>query len=131
MNVFDGDYLIATIRKFSDWKPGLDFVTDDDKFLQVGTWNYDKGKVLDRHEHNIHQRYSTITQECVFVVTGAMKVKFYSRNRKFLQYEILERFDYAIIFGGGHEYEILENDTKIIETKNGPFPGVIVDKTRY
>lgn len=131
MNIFDENFLIATIRKYSEWKEGLDFVTDDDKFLQVGTWNYNKGKILDRHEHNVYDRYASITQECVFVVTGAMKVNFYSRNRQFLHSEKLECFDYAIIFGGGHEYEILNDDTKIIETKNGPFPGVDKDRTRY
>ena len=131
MNIYDGDELIAIIRKYSDWKPGLDFVTDDHAFIQVGTWNYNSGKTLDRHEHNIVERFSDKTQECVFVVDGSMKVYFYSAKRTYLESITLQKHDYAVIFGGGHAYEILEDNTKIIETKNGPFPGVELDKTRY
>ena len=131
MNIYEGSKLIAIIKKYEDWKKGLDFVTEDDKFIQVGTWNYDAGKLLDRHEHNLVERKSDITQECVFVVSGSMNVYFYSTEREFLKKIKLNQFDYAVIFAGGHSYKILEDDTKIIETKNGPFPGVELDKTRY
>ena len=131
MKIYDNDKLIALVRRYSDWKTGLDFVTEDDAFIQVGTWNYNKGKLLDRHEHNIVKRTSNVTQECVFVVSGSMNVDFYSFDKTFLRKVVLEKFDYAVIFGGGHAYEILEDDTKILETKNGPFPGVEVDKTRF
>lgn len=131
MKVYDGNQLIAIVRKYRDWKPGLDFVTSDETFIQVGTWNYNAGKKLDRHEHNIVTRQSDITQECVMVVSGSMNIDFYSSERNFLQQVCLEQFDYAVIFGGGHAYEILEDDTKILETKNGPFPGVEIDKTKY
>ena len=131
MIILDGEDTIAIIRRYEDWKPGLDFVTPDETFIQVGTWNYDAGRELDRHEHNFVERSSSITQECVFVVTGSMDVDFYSQTRVFLETVRLQTFDYAVIFGGGHSYRILENDTKILETKNGPFPGVEIDKTRY
>lgn len=131
MKIEQDGVLIATIKRFSDWKKNLDFVTSDDAFIQVGTWHYDKGRVLDRHEHNIVDRKSNITQECVFVVSGKMLVKFFDHNRKFVKSITLNQFDYAVIFSGGHEYEILENDTRILECKNGPFPGVTLDKTRY
>jgi len=131
MKVHDGEQVIAIIKKYAEWKIGLDFVTDDEKFIQVGTWNYNSGKRLDRQQHNIVERNANLTQECVFVVTGSMNVEFYSSERVFIKKVRLQQFDYAVIFGGGHAYEILEDDTKIIETKNGPFPGVDVDKTRY
>ena len=131
MKIFDGEQLIAIVRKIDEWKNGLDFVTSDESFIQVGTWNYNAGKTLDRHEHNFYERTSNITQECVFVVSGSMLVDFYSYDRVFIDRVTLEKFDYAVIFGGGHSYEILEDDTKIIETKNGPFPGVDLDKTRF
>lgn len=131
MNIFDGDQIIAIIKRYADWKTGLDFVTADEKFIQVGTWNYNTGKRLDRHEHNVVERTANLTQECVFVVTGSMNVEFYSIERTFIEKVTLQQFDYAVIYGGGHAYEILEDDTKIIETKNGPFPGVDMDKMRY
>ena len=131
MKIFDDDQLIAIIRRFNEWKPGLDFVTPDETFIQVGTWSYNTGKTLDRHEHNVHERTSNLTQECVFIVAGSMNVDFYGRNKVFIERVLLQQFDYAVIFGGGHAYEILEDNTKILETKNGPFPGVEIDKTRY
>ena len=131
MKIYDGDQLIAIIRQFNEWKPGLDFVTPDETFIQVGTWSYDAGKTLDRHEHNVHERTANLTQECVFIVTGSMNVDFYGSNREFIQRVLLQQFDYAAIFGGGHAYEILEDNTRILETKNGPFLGANIDKTRY
>ena len=131
MKIYDNKLLIAIIRNFDQWKPGLDFITPNESNIQVGTWNYDAGKVLERHEHNRVHRKSDITQECVFVVQGKMLVKFYSKERKYLKSVILKKFDYAVIFDGGHEYKILCDDTRIIETKNGPFLGVELDKTKY
>ena len=130
MNIIDNKILIAVIKRFSEWKDNLEFVTDEDKFIQVGTWKYNKGKTLDRHFHNISERKSNVTQECVFVVTGSLLIKFYS-GQKFLKSVILNQFDYSIIFNGGHSYEILEDNTRVLETKNGPFPGLELDKTRY
>ena len=39
--------------------------------------------------------------------------------------------DLAVFVYGGHGYEILEDDTKIIEAKNGPFINVEKDKERF
>jgi hypothetical protein len=32
---------------------------------------------------------------------------------------------------GGHDYTILEDDTRILEIKNGPFLGREIDKTLF
>ena len=32
---------------------------------------------------------------------------------------------------GGHGYEILEDDTEVIEAKNGPFTDVNTDKVKF
>ena len=44
---------------------------------------------------------------------------------------ILKEGDMAIMAYGAHGYKILENNTKIIEAKNGPFLSVEVDKVKY
>ncbi|GIR20687.1 hypothetical protein CM15mP35_09480 [bacterium] len=31
---------------------GLTFLTDDENFIQVGLWRYQKGKVLQTHYHH-------------------------------------------------------------------------------
>ena len=37
----------------------------------------------------------------------------------------------AVFAFGGHGFEILENDTKIIESKNGIFTSVEQDKVKF
>ena len=123
--------LLAVIVSPSQWQKGLDFITVDEEFIQVGTWNYDRGKVLDRHFHNIVNRSSQLTQECVVVMSGSMFVKIYDDEQAFMCEKKLIAGDFAVLLAGGHGYEIQEDDTRIIETKNGPFLGVDLDKTRF
>ena len=114
-----------------DWTHGLQFLTDDHQFLQIGTWWYDKGKVLDRHHHNVVERKSNLTQECVIVISGTMKVDIYDDLQNFIESFEIKAGELAFFEAGGHGYEILSDDTKIIETKNGPFLGLDKDKTRF
>ena len=39
-----------------DIKEGLSFFSQDDEFIQVGSWNYDKNKELMKHIHNQIER---------------------------------------------------------------------------
>ena len=123
--------LICIVHLKSDWVKGLNFITEDEEFIQAGTWWYDKDKVLDRHHHNLLKRTSTITCECIFVVQGSMLVDLYDENNIFLNDFKMHSGDTAVFLGGGHGYKILEDNTKILETKNGPFFGVELDKTRF
>jgi len=118
----------AIIHRGSDWKDGLDFLTPDETFCQVGTWLYQKGKKLRAHRHICNERPNTLTQECVIVISGSMRVDFYHDDNRVFCSEILQKGDLMIILAGGHGYEILENSTKIIECKNGPFVSVEKDK---
>ena len=127
----ENNELLVLVKRQADWKDGLDFLTGNDQFLQVGTWNYDAGKQLDRHYHNNVERVSTLTQECVAVFSGAMEVTVYDKQRNHLTEFTLSTGDFAVFLGGGHEYRILENGTRILESKNGPFLGVDADKTRF
>ena len=54
-----------------------------------------------------------------------------SINQDYLDEYELNEGDLAVFVYGGHGYEILEDDTKIIETKNGPFTGVENDKVKF
>ena len=62
---------------------------------------------------------------------GSMKVILYTEEKDFLQEYTLFEGDLAVFAYGGHGYEILEDDTQIIESKNGPFLDVKVDKTKF
>ena len=123
--------LISIIYRNEDWVKGLNFITPDEMFVQVGSWWYDKGKKLDSHIHNDFDRIATRTQESVYVRRGSMKVLLFTEKMEFLQEYVLYEGDLAVFAYGGHGYEILENDTQIIESKNGPFLDVNLDKTKF
>ena len=123
--------IISIIHRDEDWKEGLDFITPDDLFVQVGTWWYDKGQVLARHIHKDYDRSARRTQESVYVKRGSMKVTLYTETREPLQEYILNVGDLAVFAYGGHGYEILEDGTQIIESKNGPFIDVDTDKVKF
>jgi hypothetical protein len=123
--------LYCIVYRDEDWVKGLNFITSEDCFIQAGSWWYDKGKILDSHTHNEFERKAYRTQETVFVMQGKMKVSLFTESHEFLDEYILNKGDLAVFIYGGHGYEILEDDTKIIETKNGPFTGVENDKVKF
>ena len=124
-------YIISIIYRDSDWVKGLNFITPDELFLQVGSWWYDKGKKLDSHVHNEFERSAMRTQESVYVKKGSMRVLVYNEEMEYLEDFILNQGDLAVFAYGGHGYEILEDSTQIIETKNGPFVDVETDKRKF
>ncbi len=123
--------IISIIYRDSDWVKGLNFITPDNLFIQVGSWWYDKGKKLDSHVHNDFDRNATRTQETVYVKAGSVRVLLFTEDEQYLQDYVLYEGDLAVFAYGGHGYEILEEDTKIIESKNGPFVSVDEDKKRF
>lgn len=123
--------ILAIIFRDNDWSEGLNFITPNELFIQVGTWWYPKGKKLASHVHNDFERTALRTQEMTYVRRGAMKVLLYDNSKKYLQDFILKEGDLAIVAYGGHGYEILSDDTQIIEAKNGPFIDVETDKTKF
>jgi len=123
--------IISIIYRDSDWIKGLNFITPDELFVQVGSWWYDKGKRLDSHIHKEFDRNATRTQEIIYVKQGSVKVLLYTEKEEFFQDYVLHQ-GYLAVFGyGGHGYEILENDTQVIESKNGPFISVDKDKKKF
>ena len=125
------DLIISIVYRDGDWVKGLNFLTPDDMFIQVGSWWYNKGKVLDSHVHNEFERSAFRTQEMTYVKKGSMLVKLFDEKHNYLEEYTLNSGDLAVFAYGGHGYEILEDDTQIIEAKNGPFTDVNTDKVKF
>lgn len=123
--------IIAIIYRESDWVEGLNFVTPNELFVQVGSWWYQKGKKLDSHVHKDFAREATRTHEMTYVKKGSMKVTLYDNDKNEIQEFELYEGDLAVFAYGGHGYEITSDDTQIIEAKNGPFVGVNDDKEKF
>ena len=126
-----GEKISCIVYRDSDWSKGLNFITPNEMFIQAGSWWYDKGKILAKHIHKDFDRVATRTQESVYVKRGSMKVSLYNDEQELFKEFVLHQGDLAVFGFGGHGYEILEDDTQIIETKNGPFIDVDTDKTKF
>lgn len=121
---------MASVFSVSDAKKGLTFFTDDSDFLQVGSWNYQHGKKLLAHNHNIVERTVNRTQEFIFIAQGSLKASVYDEDDQLLEDVILEQGGCMICHAGGHGYEILSDDTVVMEIKNGPYMGADRDRRR-
>ncbi len=128
--IVDGDLTLAIVIRGDDWEEGLSFVSSDKDYQQVGIWGYGKGKELAAHIHLTEPRQALRTQEVVFVRDGRIKAKIYTEKREFLTSVELGSGDTIILLNGGHGYDILEDNTKVLEVKNGPYPGAEKDRER-
>lgn len=124
----DGDIVLAIIIKNQEFKQGLDFLTKDIDALQVGTWHYQKGQILKAHTHLQAERKNLNVQELVFVKSGKIRADLYNQNDKLVAQKELTVGHIIILMSGGHGYEILEDGTQVLETKNGPYIGLEKDK---
>lgn len=122
------DEVVAIFHKANEWKEGLDFLTPDTTYIQAGTWNYNKNKVLKAHRHKHNPRVINRTQETFILLSGKLRVELYDDNNDIFLKEELSAGDIGIIFNIGHGYYILEDNTKVLEVKPGPFTSVENDK---
>ena len=120
--------LYAIIHRKDDWKEGLDFITPESAFIQAGTFKYPKGKQCNPHYHIENERPNNLTQECNIVMSGSMAATIYDNKNQVIHTELLRAGDMIVVLAGGHGYEILEDNTKVVECKNGPFISVEKDK---
>lgn len=127
----DNGITVAKLVPTDAWQDNLGFYSDDSDFLQVGTWKYNQGKILAKHVHNEAPRTVKRTHEVLFVVSGSLKAKIYNSNEALLTEIIVNTGDFLILMDCGHGYEILEDGTKVLEVKNGPYLGADIDRKRF
>jgi len=129
--VKDENLRLGILITKNDMQKGLSFYSENSDFIQVGIWGYDKGKNLLPHIHNRGMmREIDRTQEVIYVIQGMVKSFIFSEDGKLIEEIILEKGDMLILLNGGHGYEILADDTFVLEVKNGPFMGADKDRKR-
>ncbi|MBO7573839.1 MAG: hypothetical protein J6T25_03585 [Bacilli bacterium] len=127
----DGKILARHILQ-EDIKPGLISFSNDNEFLQVVAWgHYEKGKYLQDHWHNEFERSATRTYEAVYVVKGAIEARIFDLDLVPVETFPVKQGEILILLESAHGYTILEDDTTVLEIKNGPFMGVEKDKTKF
>ena len=123
--------VLARLITGDSWEKGLAFYSQDDDYIQLGTWNYDAGKALTPHIHNHVPRKTEHTQEFIFVRKGRLLTRIFDKQEKPVSEVEMQAGDMMVLLSGGHGYDILEDDTQVIEVKNGPYPGAEADRRRF
>lgn len=123
------DKLLHIINRLSDIDTRTDIV-DSNQFIQCASLKMNNGKTFKPHKHIEKERtYSNkIAQESWVVIKGRVKCKFYDIDDTLIAEPILEAGDASFTLYGGHNYEILEDDTIVYEYKTGPYEGQELDK---
>jgi hypothetical protein len=113
------------------WAEGLGFYSKDEEFIQVGSWQYNTGKSLLRHIHNPVERIVNRTQEVLYIKKGSIKAQIYSLDEQLISELIIKEGEVLILLNCGHGYEILQDNTQVLEIKNGPYSGADIDRRRF
>ena len=102
-----------------------------ENFIQCATLKMEKGKTFQPHKHIKKERHykEQIAQESWIVIKGLVKCIFYDLDDTILSTEVLGPGDASFTLEGGHNYEVLEDDTIVYEYKTGPYEGQKLDKT--
>lgn len=104
-------------------------IAPEKEYLQLAILKLPNGKSFRPHKHIIQQKMTDIAQESWFVYKGKVKCIFYDLDDKIISEEIIDEGGFSMTFRGGHNYEILEENTLVLEYKTGPYLGVEMDKT--
>ena len=127
----EGDLVLARhIPAEEAWRDGLNFFSADADFIQVGSWGYGAGKTLAAHVHNHVERSVAWTQEVLYIRKGRLRADIFDQSRSKIAELTVLTGDILILLGGGHGYAILDDDTQVLEIKNGPYVGAELDRTR-
>ncbi len=126
----DPSKLLHVVVRKDDLKPGRKDIIPEEHFIQCSHLNMEKGKTFRPHKHIFKNRTrDVIAQESWIVIQGKVKCIFYDLDDTILVEPILESGDASFTLEGGHNYEILEDNTLVYEYKTGPYEGQALDKT--
>jgi hypothetical protein len=122
--------LLHCVNRFTDIENQRHNLVEDENFIQCATMKLPKGKTFKPHKHFERERFekSYIPQESWLILKGSVKCIFYDIDDTIIANPILKEGDASFTFHGGHNYEILEDDTIVYEYKTGPYDGIENDK---
>jgi len=123
-------HIIKRLSEIENNKDNRVDIVDADNFIQCSSLNMSKGKTFRPHKHiTKDRRYKEqIAQESWVVIKGSVKCIFYDLDDEIIAKSILKAGDASFTLGGGHTYQILEDDTIVYEYKTGPYEGQEFDK---
>ncbi|MBE6091624.1 MAG: hypothetical protein E7201_00370 [Selenomonas ruminantium] len=127
----DGKVLARHITA-EDFKPGLNFFSEAKDFIQVGVWgHYEQGQKLQAHMHNCFERIAERTFEALYVIKGSLEAAIYDQKEQLVGKVKVSQGEILVLLACGHGYNILDEDTTVLEVKNGPYMGAEKDRYRF
>ena len=120
--------LLHKINRRADISKKRNDLSPASEYLQVSSFEMDKGKTFKAHKHINIEKKTQITQESWVVISGRVKVYMYDLDDTILYTGILEPGDCSVSYYGGHNYMSLEDNTTVYEFKTGPYLGQELDK---
>ncbi|MEP7053045.1 MAG: hypothetical protein ABJB12_21955 [Pseudomonadota bacterium] len=108
------------------------FLTGEQNPLQLGMNFYKAGEVIKAHYH-LQRKIETnsVVQEFLLIGAGRAFLRLYDvANQSEFTGRQLETGDMVLLLAGGHSLDVQE-DTKIVEIKLGPYDGKTKDKVVF
>lgn len=106
-------------------------VCPDDALLQLAFLPLKEGQTFKAHKHIEKPVEINGTSESWIVLRGKVRAILYDLDDSILEEVELNQGDCSITIcpvGAGHNYVCLEDDTLVVEYKNGPYMGIEKDK---
>lgn len=104
------------------------FYTQEQEFIQVGSFTHKAGTEIQAHTHNDVPRVVHKTQEVLIIRSGELSCSVFDENKRLCWSGVLGAGDVLVLLNGWHGFSVLE-DCEFLEVKNGPYIGE-ADKTR-
>lgn len=121
--------LLHIVIREEDFIDGRLDVVDSDQWLQLSLLQMNEGKSFKPHRHNWNKREEQyIAQESWVVLKGSVKCIYYDLDNIIIAERVISEGEISVTLEGGHNYLILENDTRVLEFKTGKYLGQEIDK---
>lgn len=125
------DSVLARHITSDDLSNGLNFFSEDEEFIQVGAWSYNSGKEINAHVHNKFPRTADRTCEVLYVISGALKANIFDLDKQLVETLAVKSGEALILLECGHSFTVLNENTRVLEVKNGPYFGAETDRQRF
>jgi hypothetical protein len=121
--------LIASVISKSEISSYRQDLCPDSEFIQISARKFDELIEVPAHKHFKIDRKTDRTQEAWIIIEGKVKAEIFDLDDRLIAEQVLTAGDCIVLFRGGHSLKVIDKNTIMYETKNGPYFGKQNDKT--
>lgn len=115
--------VVAQIFNLNLKNEKYNFFTDQNAPIQLGLVNFLKNEAVEAHKHNDIEKRVTNAVEGWLVVSGSFEAEFWCNEKKKIHCQTILPNDLVLTFSGYHAIKATENNSSILEIRNGPYFG--------